>query len=84
MSNLLTGHAVRTLDMTLDDTAFRLLELQQRLDAWDRLCSEEVRGLRKELSLLTASYMQECQARRQTVQPKQRRRREQMTRRSTS
>ena len=83
MSNLLTGHAVRTTDMTLDDTAYLLLELQQRLDAWDRLCSEEVRGLRKELSLLTASYMRECQARRQTVQSRQRRRREQ-TSRSTS
>jgi hypothetical protein len=83
MNNLLTGHAVRTTDMTLDDTAFLLLELQQRLDAWDRLCNEEVRGLRKELSLLTASYMRECQARRQTVQSRQRRRREQ-TSRSTS
>jgi hypothetical protein len=80
MSNLLTGHAVRTTDMTLDDTAYLLLELQQRLDAWDRLCNEEVRGLRNELSLLTASYMRECQARRQTVQPRQRRRREQTPR----
>jgi hypothetical protein len=80
MSNLLTGHAVRTTDMTLDDTAYLLLELQQRLDAWDRLYNEEVRGLRKELSLLTASYMRECQARRQTVQPRQRRRREQARR----
>jgi hypothetical protein len=77
MSNLLSGQTIRTTDTTLDDTAFRLLELQQKLEAWDRLYNEEVRGLRKELSLLMASYMRECQTRRQMVQPKQRRRGEQ-------
>jgi hypothetical protein len=79
MSNFLSGPTVRTTDTTLDDTAFRLLELQQKLEAWDRLYNEEVRGLRKELSLLMASYMRECQTRRQMVQPKQRRRGEQTT-----
>jgi hypothetical protein len=79
MSNLLTGQAAHTTDTTLDDTAFRLLELQQKLDAWERLYNEEVRGLRNELSLLTANYMRDCQTRRQTVQPRQRRRREQTT-----
>jgi hypothetical protein len=79
MSNLLSGQTIRTTDTTLDDTAFRLLELQQKLEAWDRLYNEEVRGLRKELSLLMASYMRECQTRRQMVQPKQRRRGEQTT-----
>ena len=79
MSNILSGQTVRTTDTTLDDTALRLLELQQKLEAWDRLYNEEVRGLRKELSLLMASYMRECQTRRQMVQPKQRRRGEQTT-----
>jgi hypothetical protein len=79
MSNLLTGQTLRATDTTVDDTAFRLLELQQKLDAWDRLYNEEVRGLRKELSLLTASYMRECQTRRQMVQPRRRRRTEQTT-----
>ena len=77
MSNRLTEQTLRTMDTTVDDTAFRLLELQQKLDAWDRLYNEEVRGLRKELSLLTASYMRDCQTRRHTVQPRRRRRTEQ-------
>jgi hypothetical protein len=79
MSNLLTGQTRRTMDTTLDDTALRLLEFQQKLDAWDRLYNEEVRGLRNELSLLTASYIRESQTRRQTAQPRQRRRWEQTT-----
>ena len=54
----------------------RLLELQQKLDAWDRLYNEEVNELRKELSLLTANYMREYQAQRQTVQPRRQRRTE--------
>jgi hypothetical protein len=34
-----------------------LLELQQKLDAWDRLDKEERSELRNELARLTAYYM---------------------------
>jgi hypothetical protein len=77
MSSLLTEQTLRTTDTAMHDTALRLLELQQKLDAWDRLYNEEVRGLRNELSRLTAGYMRDCQTRRQTVQPRRRRRTEQ-------
>jgi hypothetical protein len=60
-----------TTDMAWAETASRLLELQQKLDAWDRLYNEELSALRKELSHLTANYMREYRARRP---PGQRRR----------
>jgi hypothetical protein len=41
-----------------EDLAFRLLRLEQRLDAWDRLYNEEVGELKKELHELAAEFMQ--------------------------
>ena len=79
MSNLSTEQTPRTTDTTLEDTALRLLELQQKLDAWDRLYNEEVREFRKELSLLTATYMRDCQTKRQIAQSRRRRRAESTT-----
>ena len=76
MSEPSAEHTPRTTDAAWAETASRLLELQQKLDAWDRLYNEEVNELRKELSLLTANYMREYQAQRQTVQPRRQRRTE--------
>jgi hypothetical protein len=56
-----------------DDTAvtssiaFRLLEMQQRLEAWDRLYNEEIVTLQRELAQLKANFvrlqqMQQAQA----------------------
>ena len=58
-----------TTDMVWAETASRLLELQQKLDAWDRLYNEELSELRKEFSQLTAHYLQEYQATRRPGQP---------------
>ena len=55
MSTPLTEQTLGTADTRADDTAFRLLELQQKLDAWDRRYNEEVRGLRKDLAQLSAA-----------------------------
>jgi hypothetical protein len=52
------------------ETASRLLEFQQKLDAWDRRYNEELRELRKELSQLTADYMRDYQATRPPGQPR--------------
>jgi hypothetical protein len=48
-----------TTDMAWAETASRLLELQQKLDAWDRLYNEELSELRKEFSQLTAHDLRE-------------------------
>ena len=61
-------------DTAWAETASRLLELQQKLDAWDRLYNEELRELRKELAQLTAHYMREYQAKRPPGQPRRQRR----------
>jgi hypothetical protein len=53
--------------------ALRLLELQQRLDAWDRLCNEEFLALRTELTELKTDYLQQCQVQRRTARWKGRR-----------
>ena len=63
-----------TTDTAWAETASRLLELQQKLDAWDRLYNEELRELRKELSQLTAHYMREYQAKGPPGQPRRQRR----------
>jgi len=54
--------------------AIRLLQLQQRLDAWDRLYNEEIVGLRKELSQLKADYVRQYQLQEQAAKPRRRRR----------
>ena len=79
MSEPTAEHTPRTTDAAWAETASRLLELQQKLDAWDRLYNEEVKGFRKELSRLTATYMRECQTKRQLVQSRRRRRAEPTT-----
>lgn len=42
--------------------AFRLLEMQQRLDAWDQLYNQEVVVLQRELAQLKASFVRQQQA----------------------
>lgn len=42
--------------------AFRLLQLQQRLDAWDRLYNEEIGGLQRDVAALNAAYVRLRQA----------------------
>ena len=74
MSEPSAEHTPRTTDAAWAETASRLLELQQKLDAWDRLYNEELRELRKELSQLTAHYMREYQAKRPPGQPRRPRR----------
>ena len=59
-----------TTDMAGAETASRLLELQQKLDAWDRLYNEELSELRKEISQLTAHYLREYQAKGPPGQPR--------------
>ena len=72
-----------TTDMAGAETASRLLELQQKLDAWDRLYNEELSELRKELSRLTAHYMREYQAKGPPGQPRRQRRTDHRPRWST-
>jgi hypothetical protein len=58
-----------------EDLAFRLLRLEQRLDAWDRLYNEEVGELKRELHELAAEFTQmqaEEKLRRTLKQRKQR------------
>jgi hypothetical protein len=59
-----------TSDPAWAETASRLLEFQQKLDAWDRLYNEELSALRKEFSQLTAHYIREYQAKRPPGQPR--------------
>ena len=48
--------------------AFRLLEMQQRLEAWDRLYNQEVVALQSELAQLKANFvrLQQMQQMQQT------------------
>jgi hypothetical protein len=57
-----------------NDIAFRLLQLQQRLDAWDRLYNEEIIGLRQDLAQLKADYLRQRQAQEQQAKPRRPRR----------
>jgi hypothetical protein len=70
MSELSADHTPPTTYTVWAETASRLLELQQKLDAWDRLYNEELSELRKELSRLIAHYMREYQAKRPPGQPR--------------
>src|SRR3954462_2184224 len=74
MSEPSAEHTPRTTDAAWAETASHLLELQQKLDAWDRLYNEELRELRKVLSRLTATYMRDYQAKPPPGQPRQQRR----------
>jgi hypothetical protein len=64
MSEPSTDQASAAANAAWAETAARLLELQQKLDAWDRLYNEELSEIRKELSRLTAHYVREYQAKR--------------------
>jgi hypothetical protein len=46
-----------------EDSAHRILQLQQKLDACDRLYNEEIEGLRRELSDLAARYLRDYETR---------------------
>ena len=61
MSELNTDQMPSTTDTAWAETVSRLLELQHKLDARDRLFNEERSELRNELSRLTAHYMQDYQ-----------------------
>jgi hypothetical protein len=68
-----------TTETSADDTtvtssiAFRLLEMQQRLEAWDRLYNQEVTTLQRELAQLKANYVRQQQAQAQAEKPRPRR-----------
>ena len=64
MSEPSADQTLPTTDTAWAETASRLLEFQQKLDAWDRLYNEELSELRKEFSQLTAQYLREYQAKR--------------------
>jgi hypothetical protein len=69
MSEPSVNQTPRTTDTAWAETASRLLELQQKLDAWDRLYNEERSELRKELLRLTAHSMRDYQATRPLGRP---------------
>jgi hypothetical protein len=75
MSELFAEQTPSATDTVWAEIASRLLELQQKLDAWDRLYKEEWSELRKELSRLTAHYIR----RYQTQRPRGQLRRDQST-----
>src|ERR687886_797829 len=54
MSEPCADHTPSTMDAVWAQTASCLLELQQKLDAWDRLDEEERRELRTDLTRVTA------------------------------
>jgi hypothetical protein len=59
MSEPFTGEPSDAQPVAETNWAFRLLQFQHRLDAWDRLYNEEIGALRKELERLTADYTRE-------------------------
>ena len=66
-------------DKSADDTtaasgiAFRLLEMQQRLEAWDRLYNQEIGTLQRELAQLKANFVRLQQAQAQGDKPRRQR-----------
>src|SRR5919198_3517667 len=62
MSERCADHTPSTMDAVWAQTASCLLELQQKLDAWDRLDEEERRKPRTDLSRVTATFMRDYQA----------------------
>jgi hypothetical protein len=73
----MTGNA--KTETSADDTtvtssiAFRLLEMQQRLEAWDQLYNQEVVMLQRELAQLKANFVRLQQAQAQAYKPRRRR-----------
>lgn len=63
------GHRPATQAAVDDDIAFRLLQMQQKLEAWDRLYNEEIGSLRRDLAEMKADYVQRWQAQKQTEKP---------------
>jgi hypothetical protein len=70
MSEPSSDQTPHTTDTAWAETASRLLEFQQKLDAWDRLYNEELSELRTEFSQLRAHYLREYQAKRPPGQPR--------------
>jgi fructoselysine-6-P-deglycase FrlB-like protein len=70
----MTGNA--KTETSADDTtctssiAFRLLEMQQRLEAWDQLYNQEVVMLQRELAQLKATFARQQQAQAQAGKPR--------------
>ena len=71
------------MDAVWAETASCLLELQQKLDAWDRLDEEERSELRTDLSRVTAHFMRDYQAQGPPGQPRRQRRTDHRPRWST-
>jgi hypothetical protein len=77
MKLLMAGHA-KTQTNADDATgtssiAFRLLEMQQRLEAWDRLYNQEVVTLQRELDQLKANFVRQQQAQAEAGKPRRQR-----------
>jgi hypothetical protein len=77
MKLLMAGHA-KTQTNADDATgtssiAFRLLEMQQRLEAWDRLYNQEVGVLQRELAQLKANFVRLQQTQAQGDKPRRKR-----------
>ena len=70
MSELCADHTPSTMDAVWAETASCLLELQQKLDTWDRLDEEERSELRTFLSRVTANFMRDYQAKGPPGQPR--------------
>lgn len=49
------------------DMAFRLLQIQQRLDAWDRLYNEEISELHRAIAEMKLDYVRQFEARRPAI-----------------
>lgn len=75
MDKFATGSAIDGEIPGTSDIAIRLLEFQQRLDAWDRLYNEEIVGMRRELSQVKADFVSRLHEHRASLAPLARRRR---------
>lgn len=65
MSMVSNTHGVGSANIAVpldSDLALRLLQLQERLNAWDVLYNEEIGQLRTELAQVRAEFVRRCQA----------------------
>lgn len=69
--------ALRTEAELREDIGFHLLQMQQRLEAWDRLYNEEMSQLQLELAQVKRDFVQRYAAARQQAKARRPRRRPQ-------
>lgn len=60
-------NTTRASTLAHHDLAIELLHLQERINAWDRTCDEELGGLRRELEALRVEYLRRCLAQHQAT-----------------